>query len=122
MNEPHERLLASIRQAWSPATTDDWHPEDPGLHQCGVTALVVQDHFGGTIVRNKIGGLTCYFNRLPDGSEIFWDERYAHQPRAYPHDQEQSREQVMRHTDMPRRYAALTERLRAIWRPHGGQE
>jgi hypothetical protein len=46
-------LAAAARAGWGADTawTDDWDPERPERGQCGSTALVVQDHRGGTLVR-----------------------------------------------------------------------
>jgi len=102
--------MAAIRSSWSAETTDEWHPDEPSRHQCGVTALVVQDHLGGIIVRNKFGDRTVYFNVLDDGTQVFHDDIYAAITRKYP-DQEQTRGQVMTHPDMPGRYATLAARV-----------
>lgn len=111
MVEP-DGLLDAIRASWSPDTTDDWHPSDPAAHQCGVTALVVQDYLGGIIVRNKFAGRTTWFNRLPNGAEIFHRPELAGCPREFAADQIQPRELVMAHSSMPRRYAALSAGVR----------
>lgn len=107
-----QALLQIIRSAWDERTTDDWHPEDPARHHCGVTALVVQDFLGGTIVRNVINGRTVYFSRLPDGGDLFHSDEYEGQARHWPTDQEQTRDQMMTHHDMPSRYALLSTRVR----------
>ena len=70
-----------IRSSWSTATCDpvdlsEWSPQNRARGQCAVTALVVQDLFGGELllaeVRNADGsrqGLH-YWNRLADGVEV----------------------------------------------------
>jgi hypothetical protein len=70
-----------IRASWSEATCDpvdraEWSSEAPARGQCAVTALVVQDLFGGELllaeVRNADGsrqGLH-YWNRLAGGVEV----------------------------------------------------
>ena len=45
-------------------------PENPAWGQCAVTALVVQDAFGGDLLRAMVEGVSHYWNRLPDGSEV----------------------------------------------------
>lgn len=106
-----QALMRIIRTAWNERTTDDWHPEDPGRHHCGVTALVAQDFLNGEIVRNKIAGKTVYFNRLPDGSCLFHRDEYEGRARKYPRDQPQTRDRMMTHPDMPKRYALLSARV-----------
>ncbi|WCB94707.1 hypothetical protein DSM104299_03446 [Baekduia alba] len=70
-----------IRASWSPASCDpvdlaDWSPANPARGQCGVTALVLQDHLGGDLlmaeVRHADGSRqgVHYWNRLDDGAEL----------------------------------------------------
>jgi hypothetical protein len=71
-------LEAAIRASWSAASCDPvdrpWGPENPARGQCNITALVVQDHAGGDIIRSIVlhadgtsQGLH-FWNRLPDGT------------------------------------------------------
>lgn len=70
-------LQTSLRElfvkAWSadtcyPKSKDQWSLENPTLGQCAVTALVINDLFGGEIVCNT--QYHHYFNILEDGTEI----------------------------------------------------
>ena len=69
-----ETLAKILKEAWSRETScwpEKWTSENPALGQCFVTALIVQDFFGGEIIRAKVPGLGYhYFNRLPNGKEI----------------------------------------------------
>jgi hypothetical protein len=51
-----ERLLAALHQAWSPASSRHWRPDNPALGQCDVTALVVQDWLGGEAFAGTLPG------------------------------------------------------------------
>jgi hypothetical protein len=105
-------LLAVIRASWSAETTDDWHPDDPARHQCGVSALVVQDYLGGQVVTNVFGGRAVWFNELPDGTELSAAGDFGQ--RDYPENRVRTRAQLMRHPDMPRRHAVLAARVAAL--------
>jgi len=70
-----------IRSAWSQQTCDpveraEWSTDNPARGQCAVTALVVQDLFGGELllaeVRNADGSRqgVHYWNRLANGVEV----------------------------------------------------
>lgn len=64
-----------FKKAWCRATaykqSERWLPEHPSIDQCAVTALIVQEEFGGDILRSPTReGDSHYWNRLPDGSEI----------------------------------------------------
>lgn len=63
----------ALRHSWGPDTCADWErykwsPVNPAFGQCAVTALVVQDFAGGTIVKDP--EFDHYWNRLNDGTEV----------------------------------------------------
>lgn len=66
------RLIPAIRAAWDATTSVDsrWSPDNPALGQCAVTALVVQDALGGSLLRATVGDVSHYWNKLADGSEV----------------------------------------------------
>lgn len=69
-----------LRAAWDAETCDPvdlpWSPGNPSRGQCGVTALVLQDHLGGELLLAEVtyegGGSQGfhYWNRLRDGIEV----------------------------------------------------
>jgi mutator protein MutT len=73
-------LRTAIEAAWGPDTCDPsdlafWHEGNPSHGQCGPTALVVHDVFGGELMLGEVhvGAETQGFhwwNRLPDGTEV----------------------------------------------------
>lgn len=65
-------LSFALLWSWGADTAKgDWKEEIPSLNQCAVTALVVQDYFGGDLMRCKLNdGDSHYWNRLPSGDEI----------------------------------------------------
>jgi hypothetical protein len=69
---PTEGLARVIRAAWSAKSSsgDDWSPARPSVGQCAVTALVVQDYLGGELLQSHVQGISHYWNRLPDGTEV----------------------------------------------------
>ncbi len=63
----------SFVAAWTPETSSDpsgWSPDNRAWGQCAVTALVVQDRFGGVLLRTVNEGASHYWNRLPNGDEV----------------------------------------------------
>jgi hypothetical protein len=74
-------VVRAIRASWSietcdPADRDNWMSSNPSRGQCGTTALVLNDLFGGELmlaeVRYPDGSRqgVHYWNVLPDGSEV----------------------------------------------------
>ena len=117
-----EDLFHLLRAAWDARTCDPvdlpWSPENPSRGQCGVTALVLNDHLGGELLVAEVryaDGTTQGFhtwNRLPDGTEVdltreqFLPHEHVGEPRVVP-----------RPEGPPRRcaeqYALLAQRVRA---------
>lgn len=66
-----QTLKDTLLLTWCAKTAQgEWTPKCPSLNQCAVTALVVQDYFGGDLLRCKMtNGNSHYWNRLPDGTE-----------------------------------------------------
>ncbi|GIF14097.1 YunG family protein [Actinoplanes teichomyceticus] len=75
-----DELRTILRDAWGRDTCDphdlaDWTPGNPARGQCGVTALVVHELLGGSLVLGEVmvAGTRVghhYWNRLPDGREV----------------------------------------------------
>lgn len=66
-------IVRALRLGWNQDTSadpDGWTPERPSHGQCAVSALLVQDCFGGELLRTTNKGVSHYWNRLPDGTEI----------------------------------------------------
>ena len=71
-------LEATIRASWSAETSDDpdeWSPANPSRGQCAVTAKVVQDYLGGTlliapVLKNGEPVEAHCWNVLPDGEHL----------------------------------------------------
>ena len=56
-----------------------WSPADASRGQCAVTALLIQDLFGGSLLRAVVSGESHYWNRLPDGTELdLTREQFSH--------------------------------------------
>jgi hypothetical protein len=72
----------ALRLSWAPDTCspDDldrcgWQPDNPAWGHCDITALIVNDIFGGDLVVGKVYHLEKqqgfhWWNRLPSGVEL----------------------------------------------------
>lgn len=70
----------AVRGGWGADTCDpadlaDWHPGNPARGQCGATALVLHDLFGGDLVLGEVhidGERTGYhwWNRFAGGVDV----------------------------------------------------
>lgn len=66
-------LKKSFKNAWSketcyPRQKDEWIKSNPALGQCAVTALVINDLYGGKILFSE--DYNHFWNILPSGQEI----------------------------------------------------
>lgn len=108
-------LRDACTEVWAADTSasgEEWSKDNPSLGQCAVTSLLVQDFCGGELLRTTIQGVSHYFNRLPDGTEIdltrqqFGDNQELDVP-AEPRD----RDYVLSYGPTAERYARLRERV-----------
>ena len=59
-----ERIRAALEKAWSPETAKQWSPENPANGQCNVTSAVINDLFGGEVLRTPYPTVWHYYNRI----------------------------------------------------------
>lgn len=57
-------LQQALEHAWSPASSSKYSVENPARGQCSVTALVVQDIFGGEILKTRTDEGMHFYNRI----------------------------------------------------------
>lgn len=116
------KIKEALIKAWSretcyPSLQDKWTPENPSLGQCAVTALVIQDLFGGEIVYCK--HLHHYWNKLPDGTELdLTREQFGEDANPCP-DGIAQREYLLeseraKEAQTPQRYQLLKHKLNEI--------
>lgn len=109
---------AALRSSWARDTCDEadvaaWTPQRPSRGQCGATALVLHDLYGGELLLAEVwsrdGWLQGYhwWNRLPGGAEVdLTGDQFG------PGETVQSPRVVLRPEGPPRRCRAQYERLR----------
>jgi hypothetical protein len=55
-------LYERLRRSWSLETSRHWRHDNPAAGQCGVTALVVHDYIGGSIMKTDVNGAWHFYN------------------------------------------------------------
>lgn len=103
-----EMFAGRLTKAWSRETSSLWSPDNPARGQCGVTSLVVQDVFGGQILKTLLQQGPHFYN-LIDGRRFDFTAGQFHEPIDY-HDLPSDRDEAMSDTN-PGQYRALRERL-----------
>lgn len=110
-------LFPLLKQAWCKETAmgDRWTPRCRSLDQCAVTALVVQDIYGGALLRcETLEGDSHYWNRLPNGRELdLTRAQFAHITDEPLRDTVivRDRQYVLSYPDTMYRYGLLLTRL-----------
>ena len=110
-------LAKKLRQAYSRETAyyknqKDWSEQNSTCGQCAITALIVQENFGGTIHRIKVGDETHFFNII-DGEIIdFTKEQFDFKNInvVYDKNEEVDREEIF-NPDSRVRYNLLKQRM-----------
>lgn len=109
-----EALIARLSPAWTSETSSDaahWSEGNRAWGQCAVTALIVQDMFGGELLRSKVENISHYWNRLPSGEEIDLTRQQFGETVVLQGIETRTREYVLGFPDTRRRYKTLLRRL-----------
>lgn len=65
------RMRSALQKAWSLKTARQWTAECPAAGQCNVTAVVVQDIYGGDICLTPLDGYDVpHFYNVFDGQRV----------------------------------------------------
>ena len=65
-----QHVIEAIEQAWSQETAGIFYKDNPSKGQCAVTSMLIQDLYGGKLVRGTLGKSSHYWNELPDGTTV----------------------------------------------------
>lgn len=116
-----QTLLSALKRSWDRDTVrpqDEWREDVPSLNQCCVTALIVQDYFGGDLLRCKMtDGDSHYWNRLPSGEEIDFTKdqfSYINPKPLYNTVEVRNRKKILSYKTTRNRYNILKERVNKI--------
>lgn len=103
-------LATALEAVWSRDTSADpasWSDATRAWGQCAVTALVVQDYFGGELRRGEVGAVSHYWNVLPSGNELDFTRHQFPDDVDIANVEPRTREYVLSHAGTARRYYEL---------------
>ena len=95
----------------------EWRKEVPALNQCAVAALIIQDLYGGILLRAPMSdGDGHYYNQIASGAIV--DPTASQLPHIeatvdFTQSVERTRQYVLSYPDTMRRYSLLLGRLAA---------
>lgn len=104
-------VLEALRAAWSAESSSLWTAENPARGHCGVTALVIQDHFGGAIRKTMLPEGPHFYNVIDGERHDFTTGQFSQLP-AYD-DTPSSREEAFSDTN-EYQYAVLSDRFENV--------
>ena len=79
---PKTKVAAALLGAWSPATSGGWLDESPARGQCSVTALLLNESFGGDILKTPLPEGTHFYNRI-GGERVDLTDKQFEAPITY---------------------------------------
>ena len=107
-----DRIRRVLRAAWSADSSTQWRADRPSNGQCSPAALVIQDWFGGTLLKTSVHGESHFYNCVGGRPWDFTAEQFEVEP-DYEH-REATRPEALRDCT-PRQYVALSERFMLAW-------
>lgn len=114
MHLPDREFEGRLRAAWQADTSADpdrWDCENPSWGQCAVSALAIQDRFGGHLLRGMTAEGSHYWNLLPGGIEVdLTAEQFKDRP-ATLRSEPRARAYLLSSSGTRRRYRLLSSRL-----------
>jgi hypothetical protein len=63
-NFQRDRVATALQSSWSLETSGQWLASKPARGQCNVTALLVNDKFGGDILKTPLPQGDHFYNRI----------------------------------------------------------
>lgn len=107
-------LARRLESSWTRETSANplqWSTDNSAYGQCAVTALVVQDYFGGELLCARVDGISHYWNRLPAGLEVDLTRKQFGSNPHVPTGEVKSREFVLSFPETVDRYLSLRRAL-----------
>ena len=120
-------LKQLLIQSWdlrtcSPGLRDKWNKENPSLGQCAITALIVNDFFGGKIMRCMASSGSHYYNIIDDELVDLTVEQFLGEIPQYENGEERTREYLLSNEDTKNRYEKLLYNLKQLIRQFQGKQ
>ena len=100
------------KQTCSPSFRREWNEDNPSLGQCAITSLIVNDYFGGKIMRCMASTGSHYYNLIDDKIVDLTVEQFLGEIPDYEHGEERAREYLLDNDDTKNRYLLLCSNLR----------
>jgi hypothetical protein len=64
MEFSERKVLSALFESWSPQTAIQWSRDNPALGQCNVTSLLIEELFGGRILKTRYREGFHFYNEI----------------------------------------------------------
>ena len=123
INELKQLLLKSWdAETCVPGLRSEWTNDNPSLGQCAITALIVNDFFGGKIMRCMASSGSHYYNIIDDEIIDLTVEQFLGEIPQYEDGSERTKDYLLGNEDTKNRYLLLNKRLQNNLLHHGENE
>ena len=106
--------MAWTRETCVPSLRDKWSKENKELGQCAITSLLVNDYYGGKIMRCMTSTCSHYYNLIDDELVDLTVEQFMGEIPLYDGGQERTREYLLSNADTKTRYLMLLKNVKSI--------
>ena len=112
-----EKLKEILNCSWnkdtcSPGLRDKWNEDNSSIGQCAITALVVNDYFGGRIMRCMTSSGSHYYNLIDNEIVDLTVDQFLGETPLYSQGEERTREYLLGNEDTKSRYVKLLYNLK----------
>jgi hypothetical protein len=108
-----QTIKAILKRCWSRESSSLWTKQNPACGQCSVTALVIQDQFGGRILKTPMEERWHFYNQIDGKRYDLTIEQFAVLPNYY--DLPSNREEAFADTNQ-NQYGYLSSKFRQMLR------
>ena len=102
-----------------PTLQNEWNINNPSLGQCAITALAVNDYFGGKIMRCMCDGISHYYNMINDEIFDLTVAQFNDVVPDYQNGEERPREYLLSNADTVKRYKILLQNMKNNFLKYG---
>ena len=107
-------ILAWNKETCSPGLKSEWNKENPSIGQCAITALIVNDFFGGKIMRCMTASGSHYYNLIDNAVIDLTVEQFLGVIPKYECGEERTKEYLLSNADTKSRYEKLLHNLKQL--------
>ncbi len=121
------QLKKLLENSWSletcsPGLKSKWNENNPSLGQCAITALIINDYFGGKIMRCMASSGSHYYNLIDEEIVDLTVEQFQGEIPEYEKGEERTREYLLSNEDTKNRYKKLLYNLKQSIRVSQGKK